>query len=68
MNNRTGRSLLKIADSMSGRQVAPNGLLKPRNPDTVYDWVIQWRPDFSRDLRASRLSQKANLVKRYFHL
>ena len=29
--------ILKIADGMSGRQVALNGLLKRRKPDTVYD-------------------------------
>ena len=31
-------AILKIADGMSGRQVALFGLLKQRDPDTVYSW------------------------------
>ena len=31
-------AILKIADGMSGRQVALGGLLKRRRTDTVYDW------------------------------
>ena len=31
-------AILKVADGMSGRQVALTGLLKPRDPDTVYAW------------------------------
>lgn len=39
-------ALLKIADAehpQSGRQVALQGLLKPREPDTVYDWVRRFQ-------------------------
>jgi transposase len=31
-------AILKIADGASGRQVALGGLLKQRDPDTVYAW------------------------------
>jgi transposase len=32
-------ALLKIADGLSPHAVARHGLLKPRDPDTVYDWL-----------------------------
>jgi hypothetical protein len=32
-------ALLKIADGQSPHAVARTGLLKPRDPDTVYDWL-----------------------------
>ena len=32
-------ALLKIAEGMSGRQVALHGLLRERDPDSVYSWV-----------------------------
>lgn len=32
-------ALLKIADGMSPHAVARQGLLKPRDPDTVYEWL-----------------------------
>ena|SRR5437764_13611759 len=32
-------ALLKVADGGSARQVALQGLLKPRRPDTVYQWL-----------------------------
>ncbi|ABA19858.1 hypothetical protein Ava_0232 [Trichormus variabilis ATCC 29413] len=35
--------LLKIADGESGLQVATTGLLKPRDPDTVYGWVKRYQ-------------------------
>jgi transposase len=38
-------ALLKIADSQSGRQVALHGLLRQRQPDTVYDWVKRYKAD-----------------------
>jgi len=38
-------AILKIAEGMSGRQVALTGLLKPRKPDTVYDWVKRYRQE-----------------------
>ena len=35
-------ALLKIADGMRPAVVAHSGLLRPRNPDTVYDWLNRW--------------------------
>jgi hypothetical protein len=32
-------ALLKIAAGQSPHAVARHGLLKPRDPDTVYDWL-----------------------------
>jgi hypothetical protein len=34
-----GAALLKIADGHSPHRVARQGLLKPRDPDTVYAWL-----------------------------
>ena len=31
-------AILKIANGMSGRQVALHGLLRERDPDSVYSW------------------------------
>jgi transposase len=36
-------AILKIADGMSGRQVALGGLLKRRKTDTVYDWFHRYQ-------------------------
>lgn len=38
-------AILKIADGMSGRQVALRGLLKRRKTDTVYDWVHRYQAE-----------------------
>jgi transposase len=38
-------ALLKIAEGQSGLQVALHGLLKKREPDTIYDWVRRYRAD-----------------------
>lgn len=35
-------ALLKIADGMRPAVVARSGLLRPRDPDTVYDWLNRW--------------------------
>jgi hypothetical protein len=35
-------AILKIASGQSGLQVARYGLLKPRDPDTVYSWVHRY--------------------------
>lgn len=35
-------AILKIADGMSGRQVALYGLLRQRDPDTVYSWFHRY--------------------------
>lgn len=32
-------AILKIADGQSAHAVARQGLLKPRDPDTVYSWL-----------------------------
>jgi transposase len=36
-------AILKIAEGMSGLQVSQAGLLKRRDPDTVYRWVQRYR-------------------------
>lgn len=38
-------ALLKIADGRSPHAVARHGLLKPRDPDTVYEW-LNWYERF----------------------
>jgi len=38
-------AILKIANGMPARQVALRGLLKPRDPDTVYAWVRRYRKE-----------------------
>ena len=35
-------AILKIADGHSPHWVATQGLLKPRDPDTVYRWLTQY--------------------------
>ena len=38
-----GAALLKIADGQSPHAVATRGLLKPRDPDTVYAWLDRYQ-------------------------
>ena len=38
-------ALLKVAAGMSVPQVARCGLLRPRDPDTVYDWLHRYQAD-----------------------
>jgi len=38
-------AILKIASGMSARQVALRGLMKPRDPDTVYAWIRRYRKE-----------------------
>lgn len=38
-------ALLKIADGMSAHRVAQEGLLKRRDPDTVYKWLNDYEAD-----------------------
>ena len=38
-------ALLKIADGMSPPAVARHGLLKPRDPDTVYAWLNRYEQE-----------------------
>jgi transposase len=36
-------ALLKVADGQSAAAVARTGLLRPRQPDTVYRWLARYR-------------------------
>lgn len=38
-------ALLKIADGHVAAEVARTGLLRPREPDTVYRWLHRYRRD-----------------------
>jgi hypothetical protein len=38
-------ALLKIADGAAPYAVARHGLLKPRDPDTVYTWLARYAAD-----------------------
>jgi transposase len=38
-------AILKIADGMSGLEVSQAGLLKPRDPDTIYRWVHRYQQE-----------------------
>jgi transposase len=44
-------ALLKISAGQSGRAVARQGLLRPRRPDTVYEWVRRYQADGIAGLR-----------------
>ena len=47
-------ALLKIADGMSPHAVAQRGLLKPRDPDSVYDWLRRYQEGGVAALRIRR--------------
>lgn len=38
-------AILKVADGISGLQVARHGLLKERRPDTVYGWIHGYKAE-----------------------
>ena len=38
-------ALIKINQGWSGRQVALQGLLRPRKPDTLYDWLHRYQEE-----------------------
>lgn len=38
-------ALLKIADGCAAAAVARTGLLRPRQPDTVYRWLARYRAE-----------------------
>ena len=38
-------ALLKIAQGMPPAVVARTSLLRPRDPDTVYDWLNRWQAE-----------------------
>jgi transposase len=44
-------ALLKIADGQSAAAVARTGLLRPRQPDTVYRWLRRFRAEGVAGLR-----------------
>lgn len=58
-----GAALLKIADGQSPHQVATRGLLKPRDPDTVYAWL-----DYYQNFGAAGLSAHPQGGSRGRHL
>lgn len=47
-------AILKIADGTSAHQVAKVGLLRPRDPDTVYGWLDLWENEGIKGLTAHR--------------
>lgn len=47
-------ALIKIADGMSPHAVARHGLLKPRDPDSVYDWLRRYQEGGVAALRIRR--------------
>jgi transposase len=47
-------AILKISEGESGLQVARYGLLKPRDPDTVYAWVHRYEEDGVAGLRIKK--------------
>src|SRR6516165_4024979 len=47
-------ALLKIADGMSPHAVARHGLLKPRDPDTVYAWLNRYQQEGLAGILAHR--------------
>jgi hypothetical protein len=38
-----GAAMVKIAEGHSPHQVAKQGLLRPRDPDTLYAWLDQYQ-------------------------
>jgi len=50
MRERAG-ALLKIADGQSPHAVAVAGLLRPRDPDTVYAWLDRYEDEGLDGLR-----------------
>jgi hypothetical protein len=47
-----GAAILKIADGQSPHHVATTGLLKPRDPDTVYAWLDRYEAEGAAGLIA----------------
>jgi transposase len=45
-------AVLKIADGQSAHDVAQHGLLKPRDPDTVYGWLNRYQTEGITGLRS----------------
>jgi hypothetical protein len=40
-----GAAILKIAEGQSPHRVARSGLLKPRDPDTLYAWLDRYQAE-----------------------
>ena len=40
-----GAAIVKIADGQSPHRVAQSGLLKPRDPDTIYAWLDRFEAE-----------------------
>jgi transposase len=40
-----GAAVLKIAEGQSPHRVAQSGLLKPRDPDTIYAWLDRYQAE-----------------------
>jgi hypothetical protein len=40
-----GAAVLKIAEGQSPHRVARSGLLKPRDPDTIYAWLDRYEAE-----------------------
>jgi hypothetical protein len=47
-----GAALFKIADGLAPHRVARSGLLKPRDPDTVYAWLRRYQAEGAAGLIA----------------
>lgn len=47
-------ALLKIAEGSSPHAVAQEGLLKPRDPDTVYGWLDRYEEQGLEGLQSGR--------------
>jgi hypothetical protein len=47
-----GAAVLKIAEGQSPHRVARSGLLKPRDPDTIYAWLDRYEADGAAGLIA----------------
>ena len=47
-------ALLKVAAGQSPHAVAQNGLLKPRDPDSIYSWMTRYEEKGIEGLKISR--------------
>jgi hypothetical protein len=47
-----GAAVLKIAEGQSPHRVAKSGLLKPRDPDTIYAWLDRYQAEGAAGLIA----------------
>jgi hypothetical protein len=45
-------AILKVADGQSPHSVAVNGLLRPRDPDTIYSWLDRYEQEGMEGLLA----------------